>query len=266
MLVLIKGAGDLATGIGWRLHNCGFSVVMTDLPAPTAVRRTVAFCQALYDGTTLVEGITARRCQDAAQVGDILAAGEIPVLPDPECHILPLLRPQAVVDAILAKRNLGTRITDAPVVIGVGPGFTAGVDCHCAVETQRGHALGRCLRTGSPAPNTGIPGNVGGYTVERVLRTPCAGIFHPRRAIGDLVQAGEIVAVVDNTPLPASITGILRGLLPEGLPVPQGFKAGDIDPRCDRSHCFTISDKALAVAGGVLEGILSMTNPHPPLF
>ena len=256
MRILIRGAGDLASGIGWRLYQSGYSVLMTDLPQPTAVRWKAAFCQAMWTDVCRVEGVTARRCDDLASAEQTLARGEIPILPDPDGSMVHQVKPDVLVDAILAKRNLGTQITDAPLVIGVGPGFTAGEDCHCVIETMRGHTLGRCIYSGSAFPNTGIPGNVGGYTVERVLRTPCGGVFHPLREIGDQVTAGECVATVDGQEVCTLITGCLRGLLPEGTVVPgSGFKAGDVDARCVRSHCFTISDKALAIAGGVLEAV-----------
>ena len=256
MLVLIKGAGDLATGVAVRLYRSGFPVVMTDLAQPTAVRRTVSFCQCRYDGTTTVEGITARAVQDVDQVKSALAAGEGPVLADPAAEIRSALPFDAVVDAILAKHNTGTAITDAPIVLALGPGFTAGVDCHGVVETKRGHYLGRLITEGSAIPNTGVPGDVGGYTIERLIRAPKAGVFHPVASIGDTVEKGEVVAHVDETPVYAAMPGIVRGMLPEGLTVPAGMKAGDIDPRCTRDHCFTVSDKARAVGGGVLEGLM----------
>lgn len=263
MLILIRGAGDLASGIGWRLHRSGFPVAMTDLPAPTAVRWRAAFCPALWAGEWQVEGVTARRCETAEEARACLKKSEIPVLPDPEGTVKALLKPDVLVDAIIAKRNLGTRITDAPLVIGVGPGFCAGVDCHCVVETMRGHTLGRVIEHGSAIPNTGIPGNVGGYTVERVLRTPCGGVFEPLCAIGDRVEAGQTVATVDGQPVRTQITGCLRGILPAGTVVPgAGFKAGDVDARCERKNCFTISDKALAIGGGVLEAVCRWRSEH----
>ncbi len=256
MLVLIRGAGDLASGIGWRLHRSGFSIVMTDLPNPTAVRWKAAFCPAIWQGEWQVEGVTARRCENPEEVRACLKRKEIPVLSDPDGAAISQLKPDVVVDAILAKRNLGTKITDAPLVIGVGPGFCAGEDCHCVVETKRGHTLGRVIDQGCAIPNTGIPGNVGGYTVERVLRTPCGGIFEPLCEIGDRVEAGQTVAMVGGQPVKTQITGCLRGILPAGTQVPDaGFKAGDVDARCERENCFTISDKALAIGGGVLEAI-----------
>lgn len=261
MLVLIKGAGDLATGTAVRLFRSGFSVVMTDLERPTAVRRTVAFSQAIYDGETTVEGITARRCAGAAEVREALAAGVVPVLADPAAEIRRAMDFDAEVDAILAKRNLGTRINDAPIVLALGPGFTAGVDCHAVVETMRGHTLGRVIWSGGAIPNTGVPGEIGGYTVERVMHSPCGGVFHALRQIGDTVEAGETVATVGGEPLYAKITGTLRGILPEGFEVPrEHFKSADVDPRCRLFHCFTVSDKALSVGGGVLEAVLMLTS------
>ena len=259
MRVVIRGAGDLASGVALRLWRAGMDVVLLDVERPTAIRRTVAFSEAIVHGEQTVEDVTARLAT-AETVEETLAAGYIPVLVDPEGRSIPKLKPDALVDAILAKRNLGTEIRDAPVVIGVGPGFTAGVDCHAVVETMRGHSLGRVIREGSAIPNTGIPGLIGGFAGERVLRAPAAGLFHPLRDIGDAVTEGEILATVEGKPIIATLTGTLRGILPEGTEVFPGMKAGDIDPRCQRSHCFTASDKALAVGGGVLEAILALTG------
>jgi len=260
MLTVIKGAGDLASGTALRLWRCGIKIVMTELIQPTAIRRAVCFSEAVRLGRTVVEGIAADRASSAAEALEILKNGRIPVLADPAADCIRELRPDVVVDAILAKRNTGTRIGDAPCVIGVGPGFTAGLDCHAVVETKRGHWLGRVLLEGSAAPDTGIPGNVGGYTKERVLRTPRAGVFHPLLDIGARVEAGDIAAAVDGEPVVCGIGGILRGILPDGYTVPEGMKCGDVDPRCERNHCYTVSDKALAVGGGVLEAILSLTR------
>jgi xanthine dehydrogenase accessory factor len=207
--------------------------------------------------------------QNDAETARVLAEKRIAVVVDPAASIVARCRPAAVVDAVMAKRNIGTACTDAPVVIGIGPGFTAGMDCHGVVETMRGHSLGRLIVRGSALPNTGIPGAVGGYTTERLLRAGADGVFEAAAEIGDLVRQGAIVAVVRHggpppvpvpVPVHAGITGILRGLLPTGIAVTRGMKAGDIDPRCDREHCFTVSDKALAVAGGVLEGILRFSR------
>lgn len=260
MLVLIKGAGDLATGTAVRLLRSGFQVVMTDLEKPTAVRRTVAFSQAIYDGEARVEGFTARVCGDPGEVEAALATGTVPVLADPAADIRRHLAFDALVDAILAKRNTGTALTDAPIVLALGPGFTAGVDCHGVVETMRGHDLGRLLLTGSAKPNTGVPGDIGGYTVERLIRAPADGPFESLVSIGDTVTSGQSVARVAGTEVKAAIDGVVRGLLPAGLFVTRGMKAGDIDPRCRREHCFTVSDKARAIGGGVLEGLLHFSR------
>ena len=259
MLVLIKGAGDLASGVAVRLHRAGFSVVMTDLPQPTAIRRTVSFSQAVICGQCQVESLIGRLAE-AETVSDVLARGEIPVLVDPDCRCLPVLQPQVVVDAILAKRNLGTAITDAPVVIGLGPGFTAGTDCHAVVETMRGHDLGRVIWQGCALPNTAVPGLIGGYAGERVLRAPADGIFRQALDIGAQVQPGDAAGYVGTLPMVCTIAGVLRGILPDGTPVHKGMKAGDVDPRCDVSHCSRVSDKALAIGGGVLEAILQKTE------
>ena len=260
MLTVIRGAGDIATGVALRLWRAGIRVVMTDLAEPSSIRRTVCFSEAVRLGETRVEDVTARAAGGPEEALALLETGRIPVLADPAGEAIPRLGPEAVVDAILAKRNLGTRITDAPAVVGVGPGFTAGVDCHAVVETQRGHRLGRVIWAGPAAPNSGIPGDVGGYTVERVLRAPCAGVFRTGREIGETVQAGDEIARVDGMPVCCAIGGILRGLLPDGFLVTEGFKCGDVDPRCDRANCYTASDKALAVGGGVLEAVLALTG------
>ena len=260
MLVYIRGAGDIATGVAARLVRAGVSVVMADIAVPTCIRRTISFCEAIRLGEVQVEGIRARLAQTPAEALEITQAGDVAVVVDPQAKMLGELKPAAVVDAILAKRNLGTTRDMAPVVIAVGPGFTAGVDCHAAVETMRGHTLGRVLYTGSPIPNTGVPGNIGGYTVERVLRAPASGVFKPCLEIGAMVKAGDVAALVGNTPIRCTIDGCLRGLLQDGIEVFKGMKCGDIDPRCKPDHCLCASDKALAVGGGVLEALLHLTH------
>lgn len=254
-LVVIKGAGDLATGIAHRLFRSGFLVVMTELSQPMVIRRTAAFAEAIFAGRAVVEGVVAVKTQ-LRDVLTVLARGEIPVVVDPEGLLVQELQPFAVVDAILAKKNIGTNIQDAPIVIGVGPGFTAGKDVHGIVESMRGHYLGRVITEGTAAPNTGVPGEIGGYTKERILRAPGPGIFTGVAKIGDQVSQGDIVAYVDQQPVIAQITGTLRGLLHDELVVNSGMKIGDIDPRCILEHCFSISDKARSIGGGVLEGIL----------
>lgn len=259
MKVLIRGAGDLATGTALRLYRAGMQVVMTDLPKPTAIRRTVSFSEAIRLGSVQVEGVTARLAA-AEEAEEILSRGEIPVLADPQCLCREVLKPQVLVDAILAKRNLGTTIEDAPVVIALGPGFTAGVDCHAVVETMRGHYLGRVILSGAAQPNTAVPGLIGGYAGERVLRAPADGVFRGGLEIGSPVRAGDVAGYVGEAPMVCTIDGILRGLLADGIQATKGMKAGDVDPRCCRDHCFCASDKALAVGGGVLEAILQLTE------
>ena len=256
MLVIIRGSGDIATGIALRLHRAGYRLILTDLPQPTSIRRTVCFSEAIWHGRCTVENVEAVLAHSPAEALALTEQGQVAVLADPESQCVRELRPAGVVDAILAKRNLGTAITDAPVVVAAGPGFTAGVDCHAAVETMRGHTLGRALYTGSPLPNTGIPGLIGGRSGERVLRAPADGIFEPRMEIGQLVQEGEIAATVNGKPMRCTLTGCLRGLLQGGLQVHEGMKCGDIDPRGQQANCFTASDKATAIGGGVLEALL----------
>lgn len=256
MLVIIRGAGDIATGIALRLYRAGMRVVMTDIAAPTAIRRTVCFSQAIPLGSCEVEGVKAIFAKSASDVEEISKKPAIPVLIDPECACRTRINPDAIVDAILAKKNLGTTITDAPIVVGVGPGFCAKRDCHAVVETMRGHYLGRVIYDGEPIPNTNIPGLIGGYAGERVLRAPCDGVFHQILEIGTKVEAGDIAGTVDGEPMRCTISGILRGILPDNTPVFKGMKSGDVDPRCELDHCFCASDKALAVGGGVLEAIL----------
>ena len=258
MFVVIRGGGDIATGIALRLWRSGMAVCLCEIPAPTAIRRTVCFSEAVRLGETEVEGITARRC-GIEEVPDLLEQGIVPVLVDPAGESIPLLAPDVVVDAILAKRNLGTAMDMAPVVIGVGPGFTVGTDCHAAVETMRGHYLGRALYEGSPLENTAVPGLIGGYAGERVLRAPADGVFRAAREIGDQVRAGDVAGYVGDAPMACTIGGVLRGILPDGTAVHKGMKSGDVDPRCEVSHCFCASDKALAVGGGVLEAILHLS-------
>jgi xanthine dehydrogenase accessory factor len=254
--VVVKGGGDLASGVAWRLWNSGFLVVVAEIAQPTAIRRAVAFATAVWDGATVVGGVRARRVEGAAGAEAAWTERILPVLVDPQAGIVRQLPADVVVDAILAKRNTGTRLSDAPLVIGLGPGFTAGVDVHAVVETMRGHALGRVIWQGEALPNTGVPGEVGGFSELRVVRSPCDGVFAGIRSIGDFVDADETLARVDGEPVRSRLKGVLRGLAHDGLRVHAGMKVGDVDPRAKREHCFTISDKALAVAGGVLEAIL----------
>ncbi|GAB4264144.1 MAG: selenium-dependent molybdenum cofactor biosynthesis protein YqeB [Deferrisomatales bacterium] len=258
--VLVRGAGEMASGIAHRLVRSHLRVALTEIPRPVAVRRAVSFCEAVWDGTCEVEGIRGRRVDDPGELDGVIEAGEVPVLVDPDLACVASWRPQVLLDATLAKRNLGIHRDLAELVVGFGPGFTAGVDVDVVVETNRGHDLGRLLFEGPAEPNTGVPGSTAGYTVERVLRAPCDGVFEARAAIGDPVAAGQPVARVAGREIRAAIPGVLRGLLRDGLPVTRGLKAGDVDPRGERRYCFTISEKARALGGSALEAILMRFN------
>jgi xanthine dehydrogenase accessory factor len=261
LVVLIRGAGEMATGVAYRLYQSHLRVCLLEIARPSAVRRTVCFSEAVYDGEKEVEGVRAKLIATPDEIHSVWKEGKIPVLVDPDVsRTRDFLKPDVVVDAILAKRNLGTKSDDAPLVIGLGPGFTAGRDVHALIETNRGHDLGRVILKGGVEPDTGIPGEIGGYSVERVLRTVKTGIFRSSKSIGDQVDQGTVVAVVDDSPLIAQISGMVRGLLRDGAEVKRGAKVGDIDPRGKREYCFTISEKARAIGGGVLEAILHQFN------
>lgn len=308
LLIICRGAGDLATGIIHRLHRAGHRVIALETDYPAAIRRQVSFCEAVYDGSAAVEGVTARlvpALTDAendteiateadtetdaetysglndtptahivsekwsrSAIEAVLEAGEVPLLIDPTGESIVLLKPDVVIDAIIAKKNLGTTINMAPLVIGVGPGFTAGNDVHLVIESMRGHNLARIITDGMAQPNTGVPGNIAGFTSERVIHAPAAGYIHDVRKIGDIVQKGDEIARIypdkgsfDNelseyVPVNATITGIIRGLIREGYYFKKGFKIADIDPReSELTNCFTISDKARSIAGSVLEAV-----------
>ena len=255
---VVKGAGDLASGVALCLHRAGFAVVMTEIARPTVVRRTVAFAQAVYDGRTTVEGTQAVLVEPAGIAGALTQRAIPVVVAEDAAEVIETVRPVLLVDAIIAKRNLGTRIGAAPAVVAVGPGFVAGHDADAVVETRRGHDLGRVLYEGAAHENTGIPGDIGGYTWQRVLRAPAAGTFGTAVEIGDRVRTGAIVGYVGDEPVCAALDGVVRGLLYPGLEVTEGFKLGDVDPRGDPSRCHTVSDKARAVGGGVLEAACTL--------
>lgn len=275
ILIICRGGGDLATGIVHRLFRAGFPVLVLETDSPAAIRRQVSFSEAVYDGTATVEGVTAERIASAnrASVNHVLEEGRVPLLVDPEGSSIPLLKPDIVVDAIIAKKNLGTAKEMAPLVIGIGPGFTAGEDVDLVVESMRGHNLARIFTTGSALPNTGIPGNIGGFTKERVLHAEAAGYMKNIRQIGDIVEKGEEIARIyekmteDGTfsgsyvSVETSISGIIRGLIREGYHFQKGFKIADIDPReSELANCFTISDKARSIGGSVLEAVCGYVN------
>jgi xanthine dehydrogenase accessory factor len=261
LVVLIRGAGEMASGVAHRLHQSHFKVCMLEIPHPIAVRREVSFCEAVYEGKKEVEGVLAKLIFTPEEIQSVWKEDKIPLLIDPEGkEARSFLTFDVLIDAIMAKKNLGTEIKDASFVIGLGPGFTAGKDVHIVIETNRGHHLGKMILNGTAEPDTGIPGEIGGYTVERVLRTMKKGVFHPHKSIGDRVNKGSVVAVVDDFPVIAQVSGVVRGLLRDGVGVKKGMKVGDIDPRGKRELCFTISEKARAIGGGVLEAILYRFN------
>ena len=257
-LIIVRGGGDMATAVVHRLWSAGFSVLVLEHDRPAAIRRQVAVSEAVYEGNAVVEGLRAVRISDSAEIDAVLSGGDVPLMIDPEGACIPALKPAAVIDAIMAKRNLGTNRSMAPLTVALGPGFAAGEDVDFVIETMRGHDLGRIIRTGSAQPNTGVPGMIDGYAAERVIHAGWEGVIHNRSSIGDYVEQGQTIAVIENAqgehPVPASISGLLRGLIREGYPVTKGFKIADIDPRREEyKNCFTISDKARCIAGSVLE-------------
>lgn len=260
ILVLVLGGGDLASGAIYRLWLAGFPVVVTELDTPLFVRRTVSYGNAVYENEVTVEGITARLVASPEHALIALHQNRIPVLIDPDRTCIQSLRPTVVVDARMAKTNLGTRQSDASLVIALGPGFSAGTDCHAVIETNRGHNLGRVILQGSAEPDTGTPGSIEGKSLMRVLRAPVDGYVSARAAIGDSIAAGQVIAEVNGDPIAAPFAGVLRGLIHPRVRVQAGMKIGDLDPRIQGQACFTISDKSLAVGGGVVEALLSAAH------
>jgi len=260
-IVLIRGAGEMASAVAWRLHKANIRrICMTELDAPLCVRRTVSFCTALETGNAQVEGVEACTARNFVEVELAWHQGKIAVVPQSRWNEITNLAPDVVIDAILAKRNIATLISDAPLVIALGPGFVAGSDCHLVIETNRGHYLGRIIHQGSTEPNTGIPGDIAGHTQARVLRSAACGLFETTRQIGDRIAQSECVGHVAGVPVAAAVGGILRGLLRSGANVSNGLKLGDIDPRASRDYCYTISDKARTIAGSVLECVMQIYN------
>ncbi|WP_346685337.1 selenium-dependent molybdenum cofactor biosynthesis protein YqeB [Megamonas hypermegale] len=254
--ILIKGAGDLASGIAWRLRRAGFNVLMTEIAQPLTVRLTVSYSNAVYEGEVEIEGIKGVLVKDYMQAQEVMLKGDIAVIVDEQADVKDEFKPNVIIDAIMAKKNLNTKIDDVPVVIGVGPGFCAGKDCDYVIETKRGHFLGKVIEQGEAIANTGVPGNIGGYTIERIIRSNGDGVFKSVAKIGDSVKKGDIVAYTEDRPIYALIDGIVRGMLHDGIVVSDKMKCGDIDPRAEKSHCFTISDKSRAIGGGALEAVM----------
>jgi xanthine dehydrogenase accessory factor len=260
ILVIIRGGGDLATGVAVRLFRAGFYVIILEIDHPTVIRLPVSFAGAVYKGEIIVEGIEAVLISSWEKAKDSIKQGKIPVLVDPKGSYIKKLFPTVLVDAILAKCNLGTKINQAPLVIGLGPGFAAGKDVDAVIETKRGHNLGRVIYQGQTVSDTGVPGEVGGESKRRLLRAPAEGKIIPLHKIGDLVKTEEVIAEVEGVPLKAEISGVLRGLIYPKSWVTKGMKVGDIDPRGTREYCFTVSDKARSLGGAVLEAICAYLN------
>ena len=261
MRVIVRGGGDLASGTAYKLFQCGFEVILLECEKPTSIRRYVSFSEAVYHGQARVENVWCVKAESIQEVEKILSDKKIALLVDPDGKSISKLHPDVVVDAILAKKNLGTRIDMAKIVIGLGPGFEAEKDVHAVVETKRGHSLGVVYYEGKAIANTGIPGVIGGYGKERVIHAPETGILHCKAKIGDIVEKGQCIAMVGNVCIEASLSGVLRGILPDGFSVWKGLKMADIDPRKEQvENCTTISDKARCIAGGVVEAILHLHN------
>jgi xanthine dehydrogenase accessory factor len=257
IFILIKGAGDMASGVAYRLKRAGFPLIMTELPTPLMVRRAVCYGEAVYSGETSVEGITARRVDTPTEARRLVQSDIIPVLVAPEPSIVGAFKPQVLIDAIMAKINTGTTSDDASLVVALGPGFTAGQDCHAVIETNRGHWLGRVIYEGTAEPDTKKPGSVKGYVVDRVLRAPANGHVAAIANLGDHIKQGQLIATIAGQEVRAPFDGVLRGLIHPNVTVTTGFKIGDLDPRGVARHCFTLSEKSLAVGGGVLEAVLA---------
>ena len=262
-IVVVRGGGDLATGSIHKLWSAGFKVLVLEAKHPAAIRRQVSLSEAVYEGSATVEGLTARLITDLSQMEEVWAAGEVPMLVDPEANCLEAVKPAALVDAIIAKYNVGTRRDMAPMTIALGPGFVAGEDVDVVIETARGHKLGRVIKEGGAKPNSGIPGIIGGYGRERVMHSPAKGVLRNVHAIGDIVEAGTEIAYIEaeegHVPVLATISGIIRGLIRDGYPVTKGFKIADIDPRREElENCWLISDKARCIAGSVLEQVCAV--------
>lgn len=258
-LVIVRGGGDIATGTIAKLFQSGFLVLILEIDNPSAIRRKVAFCDAVFDKVAQVEDMTCVLAESKEELKDIWEKNQIPLMIDPEGRMIKELTPIAVIDGILAKKNLGTKRDMAPITIGLGPGFSAPEDVCAVIETKRGHRLGRVIYEGSAIANTGIPGIIGGYGKERVIHAPVSGKIKNTHEIGDLVEKGEVIAKIGDTPVLASLTGVLRGIIKDGYPVTKGLKIADIDPRKEeQKNCYTISDKARCVGGGALEALMHL--------
>lgn len=266
-IILVRGAGEQASGVGWTLAKAGFRVVMTEVVKPLMVRWPVSFGTAVTEEEWSVDGMTSCRVENPRQCEDAWELGKIPILVDPMLEGLTAIQPVVLIDAILAKRNTGTKRAMAPFTVGLGPGFSAGDDVDLVIETNRGHDLGRLIYSGPAQPNTGIPGDVAGFSRERVVYSTMAGIFHASRRIGEFVAAGERLGEIQGEQDAAvnvisPLDGVLRGLLQTGTPIEKAVKIGDVDPRGQEAYCWTISEKARAIGSAVLLGILEWNRLH----
>lgn len=257
-VIVIRGGGDLATGVIQKFYRSGFKLLVLEIAQPTAIRRSVALCEAIYTGHTKVEDISCTRISDLSEMEACHKNGTVPILIDPDCKSVPQITPAAVIDVILAKRNLGTNRNMAPITIGLGPGFYAGKDVHAVIETMRGHNLGRLILDGSAQPNTGIPGEIGGKSAQRVIHAPTSGKIVHLHKLGDVVDAGAPIFTISGQQVTVPFKGLLRGLIREELDVPKGMKVADIDPRLDVDW-HTISDKARCLGGAALEAYLHLS-------
>lgn len=265
-LIVVRGGGDLATGVVHRLMQSGFLVVILEIEKPTVIRRTVAFAQAVFQENITIEEITAKRVYSVTEALQYAQHNQVPILVDPLASSINEIKPQIVIDAILAKKNLGTSQEMAPFVVGIGPGFCAGEDVHAVIETNRGHNLGRVFYNGCAEPDTGVPGTIGGFDYQRVLRAPADGIIKNVKEICANVKTGEVIAYVNEIPITSSLDGVLRGLITDGLMVKKNLKIGDVDPRCKPEYCYLISDKARAIGGGVLEAVMHFLSSELQFF
>ena len=273
LFIFLRGGGDLASGVALRLYRAGLSLLITELAQPLTVRRLVSFSEAVFQGQTTVEGVTARLASNLPEALAFIQGGEIPVLVDPSASCVSALRtlqptgtPIVLVDARMTKHPPERDTLEADMVVGLGPGFWAGENCHAVIETNRGHFMGRVIWRGAAEEDTGVPEQVVNQGIGRVLRAPGDGFLEAHAQIGDHLEPGQLVAEVGGHPLRAPFRGMLRGLLHPGLQVMQGMKVGDVDPRDNPAYTRLVSDKSLAVGGGVLEAILSRPELRPNLW
>ncbi|WPC44491.1 selenium-dependent molybdenum cofactor biosynthesis protein YqeB [Clostridium sp. JS66] len=266
-IVIIRGGGDIASGIVQKLYRSGFKVLIAEVEKPTSIRRKVCFSEAIFDSYVIVEGIKSVLVKNIYEIKKAWSEGSVPVIVDPEGKYIDIIKPQIVIDAIIAKKNLGTNMNMAPMTIAVGPGFEAGKDVDIVVETMRGHNLGRLIFSGMAMKNTGVPGKIAGYSKERVIHSPASGIIDNIKEIADIVKAGEVIAYVDGIEVKATIDGVLRGLIRNESKISKGLKIADIDPRIEeKQNCYTISDKARSIGGAVLEAVLYLKATKTKIF